>query len=83
MGWQKEIAEDVKKAKDTSLMAMDYTTQQKNKFLDVLSTNISRNTKKILSANSRDIKNVMKNKYSSAFSDRLMLTNERISKILE
>ncbi|MCX8082064.1 MAG: glutamate-5-semialdehyde dehydrogenase [bacterium] len=83
MGWKEETLEKVKKAKYSSFNALNYTSAQKNKFLDTLSINISRNQKKILSANSKDVENALKNKYSSAFIDRLTLTEERISKILK
>jgi len=82
MSWQEEILEKAKRAKDASFNVLNYTTAQKNKFLEILSANISQNQKKILSANSKDIKNAIKNNHSSAFIDRLTLTGERIYKIL-
>ncbi|MCM8777712.1 MAG: glutamate-5-semialdehyde dehydrogenase [Candidatus Omnitrophica bacterium] len=83
MRWQEEVIEKAKRAKKASLNAMNYTTYQKNKFLVALSANISQNERKILSANNKDVKNAIKNNYSSAFIDRLTLTYERISKILK
>jgi len=83
MGWKEDVLKNVKKAKDSSFKALNYTTFQKNRFLELLSANISQNERKILSANNKDVKNAIKNKYSSAFIDRLTLTEDRISKILK
>lgn len=79
---EKEVLTIAKKAKDASFSALNYTTLQKNKFLEILATNISENKRKILTANTKDITNAMKKNYSSAFIDRLTLTEERISRIL-
>ncbi len=83
MRWQEEILEKAKRAKDASFNVLNYTTAQKNKFLEILSANISQNERKILSANNIDVKNAIKNNCSSAFIDRLTLTGERISKVLK
>lgn len=81
--WSEEILEKVKKSKQSSFMATNYTTTQKNQFLEILSKNISQNKEEILAANSIDVKNAVKNNYSTAFIDRLTLTSERLSKLLK
>ena len=83
MDWKEEILEQTKKAKNISLKALNYTSAQKNRFLECLSANISKNEKKILSANKQDIEKAKINNCSSAFIDRLTLTEKRLSQILK
>ncbi len=83
MNWKEKILESAKNTKEASFTALKLTTEQKNNFLYILSRNLDENREGIISANKRDVDSAVRNKYSSAFIDRLTLNDERIDKMVK
>ena len=59
------------------------STQEKNRLLDLIIKNITKNTKSIQRNNSLDIKAAIKNKIQEAMIDRLTLTPKRIKSMCD
>ena len=72
-----------KKAKTASDILRIASTDSKNSALINISLEIKENTKKIISANSKDIQIAISKGIDSAALDRLTLTNERLEGIIE
>ncbi len=83
MDWKEKILESVKNTKGASFTALKLTTAQKNRFLGILSGNLHKDRKRIVFANKKDVDSAVKNRYSSAFVDRLTLNDERIDKMVK
>jgi len=83
MHWQEKIFEMVKKTREVSLQALNFTAGQKNIFLSKLAENIDKRRKSITKANCLDLKKARGAGLSNAFIDRLELTDKRIDKMVD
>lgn len=83
MDWKEKILETVERTKKESFNALNFSAEQKNRFLSILQKMLGEKESKILTANRKDVENAERNKRSPAFIDRLTLTSSGIAKMVK
>ena len=78
-----EMTKILVQIKKSSIELAQVGNDKKNKFLQILGTILTRNKKKILSANQKDIEEALKKNISYTFIERLKLDKKGIDRILE
>lgn len=79
----KELTEQIKKAKDASIVLASISSEAKNKALDYLEGSIKENRKKILEENKKDVQNARECKFEPSLIKRLSLDDKKIDEIIE
>ena len=79
---KQDLIKLTKKTHKASQILSNFTTQDKNNLLNLIHSNINKNTKNILEKNKIDVKNSRDMKKDFAFIDRLTLTEHKIELML-
>ena len=82
MNWKDDIKIKLEKTKNAYKSITGLTTEEKNNFLEKLAQNIKSESKNILKSNKKDVEKAQMAGYSSAFIDRLLLSESRLEKII-
>ncbi len=83
MKWKEEIKEEVEKTKNISTIISNLSTEIKNRFLEKLAQNIDKEKESIIKSNKKDVGKAKKMGYSSAFIDRLEISESRVKKMIK
>lgn len=83
MKWKDEIKNKVEKTKNAFLSSSNLSTEKKNEFLTNLAKNIEKEREGILKSNRKDVEKATKSGYTSAFVDRLTISEKRVDKIIK
>ncbi len=83
MNTKYEVLKIAKKAKQASFEMLKADTKKKNFALNLIAKEIEKNKKIIKKENEKDIKNCKDKNFSSAFIDRLTLTDKRINQMID
>jgi len=81
MKWNERIKEKVEKTKNVSSIISNLSTEEKNSFLEKLAQNIDKEKESIIKNNKKDVEKAKKMGYSSAFIDRLEISEKRVKKM--
>jgi glutamate-5-semialdehyde dehydrogenase len=80
---KKEIIQIAKEASKAARLIANLSTQEKNRILREIAKSLKANKSAILKANKIDISRAVKSRMSSAFIDRLTLTEKRIAAMID
>ena len=83
MKWNERIKEKVEKTKNVSSIISNLSTEEKNSFLEKLAQNIDKEKESIIKNNKKDVEKAKKMGYSSAFIDRLEISEKRVEKMIK
>ena len=83
MKWNERIKENVEKTKNVSSIISNLSTEEKNSFLEKLAQNIGKEKESIIKNNKKDVEKAKKMGYSSAFIDRLEISEKRVEKMIK
>jgi len=83
MSWKEKIKEKAKKTKNVSSIISNLSTEEKNRFLEKLAQNIDKEKESIIKNNRKDVEKAQKMGYTSAFIDRLEISEKRIEKMIK
>jgi len=83
MKWNERIKEKVEKTKNVSSIISNLSTEEKNSFLEKLAQNIDKEKESIIKNNKKDVEKAKKMGYSSAFIDRLEISEKRVKKMIK
>ncbi|HDD64826.1 MAG TPA: glutamate-5-semialdehyde dehydrogenase [Firmicutes bacterium] len=82
MEWKNRLEEMVKKTKQAFYKISSLPTDKKNEFLQILADKLILYKDEIIKNNRIDVEKAKKQEYSKAFIDRLLLTPERVEKMV-
>ncbi len=77
------LEEQIKKAKDASIVLASISSEAKNAALGCLAGAIKENRKKILEENKKDVKNARESNFEGSLVERLALDDKKINEIIE
>jgi len=83
MDLKKMVLEKAKSAKDASYKLLHVTTEKKNEALKLIADELEKSRQEIKAINEKDLENGKKKKLSSAFIDRLTLSDKRIDTMIK
>jgi len=83
MRWKEGIKEKLEKTKNVSAIISNLSTEEKNRFLEKLAQNIDKEKEGIIKNNRKDVEKAEKMGYTSAFIDRLEISEKRVEKMIK
>ena len=78
-----ELTQQIKKAKEASILLASISSEAKNKALDCLAKSINENRKKILQENKKDVQNARESNFEPSLIERLALDDKKIDEMIE
>lgn len=79
----KGLIDQIKNAKDASIILASIGSEAKNKALDCLASSINENRKKILQENKKDVQNARESNFEESSIKRLALDDKKIDEMIE
>ena len=78
-----ELTQQIKKAKEASILLASISSEAKNEALDCLAKSINENRKKILQENKKDVQNAVESNFEPSLIERLALDDKKIDEIIK